>query len=112
VSGWGDGDFGELSTGGALGSSILQGTEKLSGASRTRVNESMTRANEARTELSKAISRARSANESRWDTSRSEVVERYETYAKALEDARVTAVEAGIRLPGDIATTAPVSAPQ
>lgn len=103
---------GELSGGTALGSSILQGTESLSGTARTRVNDSMTRANEARTELAKAISRARSANESRWNESRSEVAERYEAYSKALEDARAAAVEAGIQLPGGIATTPPVSAPQ
>jgi hypothetical protein len=103
---------GELSTGSALGSSILQGTESLSGTARTRVNDSMTRANEARTELAKAISRARSANESRWNDSRSEVAERYEAYSKALEDARAAAVEAGIQLPDASATTAPVAVPQ
>ena len=102
----------ELSSGGALGSSILRGAEGLSGAARTRVNDSITRANEARTELSKAVSRARSANESRWDSSRSEVVERYQAYVKALEDARAAAVESGVQLADPAGTSATIPAPQ
>ena len=102
---------GELASGGALGSSILRGTGGLSGPARIRLNESMTDANEARTELAKAISRARSSNESRWNASRSEVAERYEAYAKALENARAAAVEAGIQLP-DQAVAPTSTAPQ
>jgi hypothetical protein len=86
--------------------------KSFSDASRTRGNERIIRANEARTELSKAILRARSANESHWDTSRSEVVERYEAYAKALEDARAAAVEAGVQLPDATAAATTGTAPQ
>jgi hypothetical protein len=103
---------GELSAGGSLGSSILRGVESLSGTARTRVDDNMTRVNEARTELAKAISRARSANESRWNASRSEVAERYEAYAKALADAREAAVEAGVQLPEAPAATPTTPAPR
>lgn len=102
----------ELASGNALGSSILRGSANLSGAARTRVDDGVARANAARTELSKAISRARSANEDRWEPSRAEVVERYEAYVKALEEARAAAVEGGISLPDAGGTSATTPAPR
>jgi|GEM_PF-3971089 hypothetical protein len=102
----------ELAAGNALGSSILRGSSALSGAARTRVDDSVARANAARTELSKAISRARSANEGRWESSRSEVVKRYEDYVKALESAREAAIEGGVRLQDDAGTSATIPAPR
>lgn len=102
----------ELSAGNSLSSSILRGSVNLSGAARTRVDDSVARANAARTELSKAISRARSANEERWEPSRAEVVNRYEDYVKALEEARTAATEGGVRLPDAAGTSATTPAPR
>lgn len=102
----------ELSEGSSLSSSILRGSETLSGAARTRVNDSVTKANEARTELAKAISRARSANSSRWESSREDVVERYEAYSKALEEARAAATEGGVKLEDAAGTSAMMPTPR
>lgn len=101
----------ELSSGGSLSSSILRGSEALSGAARTRVNDSVTRANEARTELAKAISRARAANENRWESTRSDVVKRYEAYMKALDEARAAATAGGVQLQDAAGTAATMPTP-
>lgn len=88
----------ELSSGGQLASSIERGSVNVSGAPRLKLNDSIKRVNEARNEYAKAISRARSANETRWNDSREEVVESYNAYRKALDEAREAAVEGGARL--------------
>jgi hypothetical protein len=78
----------ELAEGDARSAQIQRAAARLSGVARTRAEAGLRRVNEARAELAKSISRARLVNGARWEGSRAEVVERYEEYVAAVEEAR------------------------
>ncbi len=84
---------------------IERNTATLTGEGRTQVTDAIRRANAARTELDKAISLARSANERRWADARAELLERYRAYDQALAEAREAAIAAGAQVDGQAGTT-------
>jgi hypothetical protein len=85
----------ELNDGQALGSAIIRNSELLSGEARTQLNDRIIRMNEARTQFAQAISSARAANEPRWEELRRDVVDRYNAYMSAIEEARAAAIRGG-----------------
>ena len=85
----------EMNEGTTLSSALERGAANVSGLARTRLNDSIKRLNAARTEFAKAISRGRASNENRWDDNREELVERYNDYVKAQEEALEVAHKAG-----------------
>lgn len=97
----------ELAAADARCAAIRRGATGLSGAARIETDEAVRRVNEARAELAKAISRARSANEERWTESRREAAERLVALAAALETAAKSALEGGARLRPASAGAAP-----
>ncbi len=74
--------------------------------SRDAVNAAIVRAREARTELDKSISRARSANERRWDDAHRELVRNYNAYTEALRDVHEAASDGGMRFDQTTSTSA------
>ena len=86
-------------------------TIAVQGEARTRIDAAIRETEAARLELDKSISRARSANASRWDRAREEVIERYKTYTESLASTRQAALEAGVRLNAETSSATPNAAP-
>ncbi|MFH1498351.1 MAG: hypothetical protein ABII82_11045 [Verrucomicrobiota bacterium] len=60
------------------------------------LDQAIRKVEQAEQKLTGAITSGRSASESRWDTAREELADRYEDYAEALENAREVAVDGGV----------------
>ncbi len=86
----------------AIAEAVKTRSADLRESAQQRVEKAMDNVDKARDRLDSAITKAGDATENRWDNAREELAERYEQFAEALDEARETALKAGVKFEGSV----------